>query len=126
MTNQKGIVVVLIPLILVAIGLISTGVVANIDHEKSQAIKRDEVRSADIKIIKSKLTDYYNQNKKYPVERKENASAAVALQSALGELPNDPLTAKGLTYGYWSGDGLAFTLTYFSEANRHFEIVYSN
>ena len=125
MTNQKGIIVILIPLMLAAIGLVSTGVLANIDHEKSQAVKRDEHRVADTQIIKNKLAEYYQANKAYPLEKKENAIVALVLKQYLGDLPNDPLSPK-LNYIYWSGDGLAYTLIYFSEANRHFEIVYSN
>lgn len=125
MTNQKGVVVVLIPLMLAAIGLVSTGVMANIDHEKSQAVKRDQQRAADIQIIKNKLADYYQANKTYPLEKRENAKAAQVLQQYLGDLPDDPLKDKGIHFIYWS-DNLAFTLTYFSEVNHHFEVIFSD
>lgn len=126
MTNQKGFAVIAIPLILAAIGLVSTGVVANIDHEKSLAIKRDEQRVADTQIIKAKLANYFEANKSYPMEKRENAKAVDALKQYLGDLPNDPLSDKGLNYGYWSGDGLAYTLTWFSEVQHRVEIVFSD
>ena len=126
MINQKGFAIIAIPLILAAIGLFSTGVVANIDYEKSQAIKRDQIRVANVYEIKNKLIEHYSVNKSYPIVKKTNAQAQEALKEFLGELPNDPLAAKGLYYGYWSGDGLAFTLVYFSEANHHFEVVFSD
>lgn len=125
MTNQKGIVVILIPLMLAAIGLVSTGVMANIDHEKSQAVKRDLQRAADIKIITNKLADYYQANKSYPQAKKENAKAVEVLKQYLGDLPDDPLKDKGLNFIYWS-DHLAYTLTYFSEVDRHFKVVFSD
>lgn len=125
MTNQKGVIVVLIPLMLAAIGLISTGVMANIDHEKSQAIKRDQQRTADIRIITNKLADYYQANKSYPLAKKANAKAVEVLKQYLGDLPDDPLKDKNIHFVYWS-DSLAYTLIYFSEVKHRFEVVFND
>ncbi len=113
-----------IPLILATIGLVSTGVLANFDHEKSLSHKRDQERREEIEVIKSKLSAYYAQEKKYPEQKNQSVNGQEVLKKALGEIPEDPTSDK-LSYGYWS-DGKVYNLIYFSESKRSQEIVFSN
>ncbi|MFA6304796.1 MAG: hypothetical protein WCV73_02950 [Patescibacteria group bacterium] len=113
MTNQKGFAVVVIPLILATIGLISTGVMANIDHEKSVAIKEGDYRRVEVESLQKKLAEYYVARKSYPIVKTDGLASQNALVEALGDLSIDLSEVSGLSY--WSGDGLSYTIRYFSK-----------
>lgn len=123
MTNQKGFAVIVIPLTLAILGLLGSGVLANIDHAKGLAEKRNEQRKADMVVLQEKLKSYQTEHKSYPVQKKETIHGQDILTQALGSIPKDPLTDKGLSYGYWS-DGQSYNLWYFSETTRQQIVIF--
>lgn len=123
MINHKGFVVLLVPLTLAFIGLVGTGVIANMDHEKGLSIKRDAQRQADIVKVEEQLKSYFSTNKQYPIQKNESGDGWEVLTKQFENLPNDPLFNKGWRYAYWS-DGKGYTLRYMSEANMVEQVIF--
>ncbi|MCX6785981.1 MAG: type II secretion system protein [Candidatus Komeilibacteria bacterium] len=123
MTNQKGFAIIAIPLTLAILGLIGSSVFANLDHAKGLEGKRDEQRKADMVVLQDKLKTYQAEHKTYPVQKKETVHGQDILAAALKEIPRDPLSGSGLSYGYWS-DGQSYNLWYFSEITRQQMVVF--
>lgn len=123
-TNQKGFAIFVIPLTLAILGLVGTGVIAGIDHEKDLAIKRDIQRTADIITIQNKLADYHSEYQDYPSQKNETLNGQDVLRNALGNIPQDPLSYKGLSYWYWSNSQI-YTLRYFKEQTKEEVVIFS-
>jgi len=115
--KKAGFVVLMVPLIIASISLVGTGVFAGLDHEKTLSVTRDEQRSNAIKEINTRLAEYHRVNKTYPVNLDEKNSGQSILTASLGEIPNEPLKAKGLSFWYWS-NGQSYTIRYFQETTR--------
>jgi len=123
MNNQKGFVLAGISLTLAILGLVGTSAFANADHQKSAAHQRDVVRQADVQLIQKKLADYYSTNKTYPIQKNQADNGQEVLKKDLGDIPADPLAAKGGSYWYWS-NGEAYTLRYLSEVSREEKVIF--
>lgn len=123
-TNQKGFILAVIPLTLAILGILGTGALAGVDHQKSSAQHRDVQRQSDILVMQSKLVEFYAVNKNYPLQKNQASSGQQVLKTSLGDIPADPLSAKDFSYWYWS-DGQVYTLRYFVEASRTERIFYS-
>jgi len=124
MTNQKGSIILAIPLTLALIGLLGTGVFTGLDHEKEVLQNRDNQRKQDITLIESRLADYHAQYQVYPVQKNEADNDLAVLQEAFNDISQDPMFLKGMSYRYWS-DGQAYTLRYMSEASHQEIVVFS-
>ena len=124
LTNNKGFAIIVIPLTLAIIGLVGAGVIVSVDYEKDLAEKRDIQRQEDIVVIQDKLNVYYSENQSYPSQKDEAFNSQDILNETLGEIPQDPLTSKGLAYLYWS-DSQVYTLRYFMETTNEEVVVFS-
>jgi len=114
---------VVIPLTMAILGLIGTGALATIEHEKNLAYERDQQRLADISSVQGKLDDYYLKNSAHPLQKDEATDGWKVLQSYLDNLPNDPLNSKGWSYAYWS-DSKSYTLRYMQEETMEERVVF--
>ncbi len=122
--DKKGAVILVIPLALAIIGLVSTGVMAGIDHEKELVKQRDIKRKEDIQAVQNKLTEYNSQNNNFPFQNDEASNGYEALVNALGEVPQDPSASENISYYYWS-DGQVYTLRYMLEETNEEIVVFS-
>lgn len=113
----------IVPITIAIIGLLGTGAMAALDHEKNLAKEREAQRAADIEFVQNKLADYFTQNLNYPAQKNESISGWDILESSLGDLPDDPLKNKGWSYVYWS-DGQSYTLRYMLEKTLEEQIVF--
>jgi len=120
LSDKKGVIMLAIPLTLALIGLLGTGVFAEMDHEKNLAGKRDIKRQSDVSAIQDKLTDFYYQHQAYPIQKDQSKSGQEALTEALGEIPSAPSGS----YWYWS-DGQFYSLRYLSETTKSEVMVFS-
>jgi len=121
-SNKKGAIILVIPLTLALLGLIGTGVFAEMDHEKNLESKRDLQRKEDILDIQTSLADFYANNSAFPIQKDQSVSGFSVLEQALGRIPNDPLEAN--FYWYWS-DGQFYSLRYLSEQTNAEVVVFS-
>lgn len=125
MTNQKGLIVLAIPLTIAILGLIGTGALATFDHEKSLVKQRDEQRAADIAMAQEELKNYFIGRQQYPLQKDEAINGWQILKNSINNLPDDPLANKGWSYAYWS-DGKSYTVRYMLEQTSVEQVVFSN
>ena len=111
-----------IPLTLAIIGLIGTGVFAEIDHGKNLELKRDLQRQEDVLVIQDKLSAFYREQQAYPVQKDQSFNGEVVLEEVLGEVPSDPVEKN--SYWYWS-DGQSYTLRYLTEETKEEVVIFS-
>jgi hypothetical protein len=123
MRNSKGFAIVVVPLTIVILGLIGTGALATIEHEKTLVKQRDQQRKIDIQFVQQELVKYYSVNQNYPLQRNESVDGWEVLKQHIDNLPNDPLIGKGWHYNYWS-DSKGYTLRYLLEENSEEQVVF--
>ena len=123
MLNQKGFAIIIVPITIVILGLLGTGAVAALEHEKSVSHERDWQRHKDIQLVQDKLAGYFSENNEYPLQKDEGIYGWDVLKDYIEDLPEEPLTDKGWSYAYWS-DGLSYTLRYMLEETLEEQVVF--
>ncbi len=120
--NKSGFAIIVIPIALAIVSLIGGGVIASNNFDKTD---RDFVRSEDIFNIQTKLNEYHQVNNSYPVQTSNSICGFEVLESAIHNLPHDPLEVKGQSYCYWSDGKTVYTLRYFNDSKQEI-VVFSN
>lgn len=101
--GQKGFTIVELLIVIVIIGILAALVFVQFNN--MQARGRDAERKADLRLVESKLAEYYADEGEYPT-----GTAISAVGTAIPSIPDDALADPGSgTYTYTS-TGESYTL----------------